>query len=83
MKKHHNPKKKRKIFSLKNIIKTIIVVVVIFFVLGIFLNNQGEPTEDEAALEDTPLEEVREQASDAFLQNDESVDAADIEVGLG
>ena len=82
MKKSHNPKKKRKIFSLKNIIVTIIVVFVILFILAVIGGNQIEQTAEES-YDDVPLEEVREQASDAFLTNDESVDAADIEVGLG
>jgi len=38
---------------------------------------------EDTPIEDTPIEVVREQASDVFLMNDESVDAADIEVGLG
>jgi hypothetical protein len=63
--------------------KSIIVILVIlfaFFLIGVLNSgDRGESTVDESV----PLEEVRGQASDAFLTNDEGVEAADIEVGLG
>ncbi len=70
-----SPKSKKKFYII-----TTLVVVVFYFIVAILIssNDQSEPVS-----EDIPLEEVREQASDAFLTNDETVDAADIDVGLG
>jgi len=87
MKKSHSSKKKGKSFSIKNIIKKIImwfiIIIVILFLIGMCNANRSDQTAEETYLDDTPLEEVRAQASDAFLTNDESVDAAEIEVSLG
>ncbi|HIJ11761.1 TPA: hypothetical protein HA278_06905 [Candidatus Woesearchaeota archaeon] len=64
-----------------------IIMVVGVVLLSFLLVSCGEPLAGEAihqdASDDIPLEEVREQASDIFFVNDEEVDAAEIEVGLG
>jgi len=78
-KKHQVPKKKH--VTLKKKILIGILVLVAVFVLLSFIGQQGEPSGAELN-KDIPIEEVREQASDAFLRNDETVDAADIEIGL-
>ena len=86
-KKQDKPKEKHKIFSLKNIIKNVIIwfiiIIVTLFLIGMCNANQSDQTAEETFLDDAPLEEVRAQASNAFLTNDESVYSPKIEVGLG
>ena len=82
MKKRHISKEKAPVSKKKRNIVILIVVVAIFVILLLIINSGKQGTTEESD-EGVPLEEVRGQASDAFLTNDESVDAADIEVGLG
>jgi len=96
MKKRHISKKKKQIPGNKSPIskkrRGLVVLVVVIAVLTIFIllinsGKQKQPTAagpvEDITDEDVSLEEVREKASDAFLVNDENVDAADIDLGLG
>ena len=81
MTKHDAPKKKRNLLG-KNII-AIIVIGFVLLVISIMNSGDREESTAEDVDESVPLEEVREQASNAILVNSEDVDAADIGIGIG
>jgi uncharacterized membrane protein YvbJ len=76
MKKSKTKKPKSKKFKI--IIATIVVVFIILFLIG-----SNQEVKEEVISDDMPLEDVREQASNAFLVNSKEVNAEDIDLELG